>query len=40
MEYKDYEIESIMAILFENKFAEKTTQNDEEFIRKCIELKK
>jgi hypothetical protein len=40
MEYKDYEIESIMSILFENKFAEKTTQNDEEFIKKCDELKK
>ena len=40
MEYKDYEIESIMSILFENKFAEKTTQNDEEFIKKCEELKK
>ena len=40
MEYKDYEIETIMSILFENKFAEKTTQNDEEFIKKCVELKK
>ena len=40
MEYKDYEIESIMSILFDNKFSEKITQTDEEFIRKCVELKK
>jgi hypothetical protein len=40
MEYKDYEIESIMSLLFENKFSEKITQTDEEFIKKCEELKK
>ena len=40
LEYKDYEIESIMSLLFDNKFSEKITQTDEEFIRKCVELKK
>ena len=40
MTYKDYEIETIMSLLFENKFAEKITQTDEEFITKCVELKK
>lgn len=40
MFYKDYEVESIMSILFENKFAEKITQTDEDFIKKCVELKK
>lgn len=40
MFYKDYEIESIMSILFDNKFSEKITETDEEFIRKCVELKK
>jgi hypothetical protein len=40
MEYKDYEVEAIMSLLFENKFGEKITENDEEFIQKCVELKK
>lgn len=40
MTYKDYEVEAIMSILFENKFAEKITQTDEEFIKRCGELKK
>jgi hypothetical protein len=39
MLYKDYEIECIMSILFDNKFSEKITQTDKEFIKKCLELK-
>jgi hypothetical protein len=39
MEYKDYEVETIMSLLFENKFSEKITQTDEEFIKKCENLK-
>jgi len=40
MFYKDYEIESIMSILFDNKFSEKITQTDEEFIKRCELVKK
>lgn len=39
MFYKDYEVESIMSILFDNKFSEKISQTDEEFIKKCKEIK-
>jgi len=38
MTYKDYEVEAIMSLLFENKFGEKITENDEEFINKCTNL--
>jgi len=38
MIYKDYEIETIMSLLFENKFAEKETKKDEEFINHCLEV--
>jgi superfamily I DNA/RNA helicase len=40
MFYKDYEVETIMSILFDNKFLEKMTQTDEEFIKKCDKFKK